>query len=77
VRTCGYIQRCLRGYQPLQIQLMGAGSQLTGLAASLESRSSIPTCVWSIDIDAQVPEQIPLGTLAVACGLSSLAWESS
>jgi Tfp pilus assembly PilM family ATPase len=77
VRTCGYIQRCLRGYQPLQIQLMGAGSQLTGLAASLESRVSIPTCVWSMDIDAQVPEQIPLGTLAVACGLSALAWESS
>jgi Tfp pilus assembly PilM family ATPase len=77
VRTCGYIQRCLPACQPLQIQVMGGGSQLPGLAGALESRSNIPTCIWSIDSDEQVPEQIPLGTLAVACGLSALAWESS
>lgn len=77
VRTMGYIQRCLSGFQPVQIQVMGIGSQLPGLVDTLESRSNIETRVWSIEADTQVPEQIPLGALAVACGLSALAWENN
>jgi Tfp pilus assembly PilM family ATPase len=74
-KTILYSSRSHSKAIPHQILLMGAGVRIPSVEHSIEHRVDLPTFSWSIDASKSLFGVTHPAIYAVACGLSSLAWE--
>ena len=75
-KTLEYSRRLLHSVAPERILLMGAGVKIPRIAIVLEQKTSIPTQVWCMESSLGQWGSRPLGSFAIAAGLSSLAWDA-
>ena len=75
-KTLEYSRRLFHSASPERILLMGAGVKLPRIAQVLEQKTSLPTQFWCIETSLGQLENRPLGSFAIAAGLSCLAWDA-
>jgi Tfp pilus assembly PilM family ATPase len=75
-KTLEYSKRLFHSASPERILLMGAGVKLPRIAQVLEQKTSLPTQFWCIETSLGQLENRPLGSFAIAAGLSCLAWDA-
>ena len=75
-RTLEYSRRLFHSAAPERILLMGAGVKIPQIAQVLEQKTSLPTQVWCMETSFGQLESQPIGSFAIAAGLSCLAWDA-
>jgi Tfp pilus assembly PilM family ATPase len=75
-KTLEYYSRAFYSVPPQRILIMGAGVKIPGIASVLEQKTNLPTFVWSMESTFGPLESRPLGSFAIAAGLSCLAWDT-
>lgn len=75
-KTLEYCSRVFHSITPQQILIMGAGVKIPRIANVLEQKTNLLTHVWCMESAFGPLESQPIGSFAIAAGLSSLAWDA-
>lgn len=75
-KTLEYCSRVFQSVTPQRILIMGAGVKIPRITNVLEQKTNLPTHVWCMESTFGPLENRPIGSFAIAAGLSSLAWDA-